>query len=190
MSYTPLLSSHGQNNPVLVASEFMWKTLQINIDNKPCVTIKFLVDFFERWMILSGKNWLDVCQLLVHYVGGPVDRSRAIHIIWSQRDVRSRFALSPLNINYAVLEPVNRLLYDFKEAESAGNRRKLYQLVGAWRDMALLPLSNPKGPINKQKFYLYTRDVRLSVHALLCVLWRVRPGRDMKNMIISLITIK
>jgi hypothetical protein len=189
MSYTSLINAR---NDISAFPERVWNVLNIKVEKKLCASVQFIIDYIARWIELSGKQWKDGCLLWIspHLLHGNCNAQILGQILWMSRDKRATVPVSILCVNYPVLEPINRLLFDFKEAEAKNDRRRLYQLTGEWRDMKLLPLSNPKGPLNKKKFYRYSKDVRLSIHALLCAIWIKRPGRDVKNMLVDALWIQ
>lgn len=165
---------------------WIWSEMCLDPGKKKCVSIGFVLDYFGLWVELCGhKDWRKVF-LQANNLGGR----KAIESLLKQIDRTANESRSLININHVLLEPVNQLLQDFKQAEAERNRRKMYQLAQAWRDMKLKPLSDPKGRIDRSKFYRYKRETRESIRALITVVHFRGSGRDVKNLLIAAIWIE
>lgn len=190
ISYTSLMDTKRHGDPFIALPDWFWKILELN--NPPlklCATYDFILDYLERWTELCGKDWKDTCPLFIHAARGELNRGRMAKFLQALDNQMKDYNRSMISVNLVLLEPINRLLYDFKEAEREGNRRKMYQLTGEWRDNKLMHLSTPKGRLNKTKFYRYSREIRQSIFALICVVKTKRAGKDVKNLLLDAIFI-
>lgn len=192
MSYVSLFGSNKGTNYIIVVKTVIWDILCIDVGKKECAPIDFMLDYFERWMDLSGNPSQGFLNSLFQSImrNSNPDRN-TMRAVLLQMDKYSDTPNRGLRyVNYPVLEPINRLLFDFKEAERKGNKKRMYQLTEEWRDMGLTAVTSPKGPLNRQKFYAYTGAHRKSIFALICVVKCKRAGRDVKNLLLDSIFIE